>query len=273
MANSKLSIIQEVMTVVRKEQITPHYIRIFLTGPNIARFSNTTVGVNNKILIPPRGLQEIHFPTFDSEKEVWIQPAENLRPAIRTYTHRGIDLEKKEMWIDFAVHGDEGPASAWALSATEGDVLGLLMKDGKTELYAAADNYLLVGDATAIPVLAAILEHLPATASGICSIEVATAEDVQQLQTNADMTFKWLFNPNPQEGSTLADLVKTYDLPLENRFAYVAAEYNTVKALRSYLRQEKNWTKEELYAYSYWKSGVAEDRSTNERQQEKQSAD
>ncbi len=65
-----------------------------------------------------------------------------VRPVIRTYTHRGIDLEKNEIWIDFVVHGDEGPASKWALRAKEGDILGLLMKDGKTEWYAQADNYL-----------------------------------------------------------------------------------------------------------------------------------
>ena len=40
----------------RKEYITPHYIRIYLKGEKVPLFTNTTVGVNNKILIPPKGI-------------------------------------------------------------------------------------------------------------------------------------------------------------------------------------------------------------------------
>ena len=42
-------------TVVRKEYITPHYLRIFLTGESVTEIADTTVGINNKIIIPPAG--------------------------------------------------------------------------------------------------------------------------------------------------------------------------------------------------------------------------
>lgn len=45
-----------------REYITPHYIRIRLTGDDVYRFSIATVGVNNKIYIPPAGLNEVHYP-------------------------------------------------------------------------------------------------------------------------------------------------------------------------------------------------------------------
>ncbi len=44
---------------------------------------------------------------------------------MRTYTHSGIDLEKKELILDFANHGEGGPASAWALQAEPGFQIGV----------------------------------------------------------------------------------------------------------------------------------------------------
>lgn len=268
MSTKNFNFIQAELTISRKEYITPHYIRVYLTGEKITMFDNTTIGVNNKILIPPKGCNRIYFPEFDYEKMQWKPQPENIRPIVRTYTHKGINLKTNEIWIDFVAHGDEGPASAWAINANRGDVLGVLMKDGKTELYAKAENYLLVGDATAIPVLTAILEDLPATAKGTCIIEVHGKEDEQVLQSKADIDFIWLYNDKPQNGSRLAALVKEQKLPEMPRSGYVAAEFASVKEIRHYLRKEKNWKQEELYAYSYWKSGVAEDKSTMDRHKE-----
>jgi len=266
----KLKTIQAELKVSRKEWITPHYIRIFLTGKNVERIANTTIGVNNKILIPPRGVDKIYFPEFNTETKEWIQPSDEVRPVIRTYTHRGINLETNEIWIDFVAHGEEGPASAWATHAAVGDVLGVLMRDGKTELVPPAEQYLLIGDATAIPVLGAILECLPKSAKAICILEVHDKRDEQVLKAEADVEFIWLHNDAPQQGSLLAKLVERIRLPEGSRFAYIAAEYDTVKAIRSFLRQEKDWQREELYAYAYWKAGVAEDKSSTERRAEKE---
>lgn len=264
----KMETIQGEFTVTGKKYITPHYIRIFLTGESVPLIANTTIGMNNKILIPPQGVDRIYFPEFDYEKMEWKPQQEETRPVIRTYTHRGIDLVRNEIWIDFVAHGDEGPASAWALNTKEGDALGILMKNGKTELYAEADNYLLVGDATGIPVIAAILEDLPPSAKGTCILEVDGKVDEQELQTLADINFIWIHNEYPQKGSRLPEVVKQQILPESSRTGYVAAEFSSVKEIRHYLRKEKQWKQGELYAYSYWKSGVAEDKSAMERHQE-----
>lgn len=270
MSNKNFKPIQAELKVSRKEYITPHYIRIYLTGENIPLFDNTTVGVNNKILIPPKGLNKVHFPEFDYEKRQWYPLPDEIRPTVRTYTHRGIDLNSNEIWIDFVAHGDEGIASAWAINAKQDDVLGVLMKDGKTELYAKAENYFLVGDATAIPVLGAILEDLPPTVKGTCIIEVHGKEDEQKLQTKASIDFIWLHNEHPQNGSRIAEIVKQQILPDTSRSGYVATEFSSVKEIRHYLRKGKGWKQEELYAYSYWKAGVAEDKSVKDRQKEKE---
>ncbi|CAH0163525.1 siderophore-interacting protein [Chryseobacterium sp. Bi04] len=266
----KISTGQIVAEVTRKEYITDHFIRVYFYSPEVHLFKNTVVGDNNKIAVPPAGLNEIHFPILD-ENQQWVYPAKEVAPAIRTYTHRGIDLEKNELIIDFVDHGDGGPASKWVRNAEAGSKLGVMMRlDGK-ELYPEADWYLLAGDATAIPVLSAILETLPPTVKGICIIEVHGKEDEQILATQADIDFKWLHNAQPQAGSKMPEAVKNIDIPETRKFGYVACEFSSVKEIRTYLRKDKNWTSQELYAYSYWKAGVAENESQADRHREKNS--
>lgn len=257
--------LQIALTVNRKEYLTPHYIRVYLRGSDVKELADTTVGINNKILIPPKGAGQVHFPELDPQTRRWKPQDPEVAPVVRTYTHRGINLEKNEIWIDFVAHGDEGPASAWAIQAQEGDVLGVMMKKGKKELYTPADNYVLLGDATAIPVLACILEDLPASAKGICIIEVNEPADKQRIAMRADIDFVWVYNSHPGQGSELFEVFKQQNLPEKNRFAYVAAEFSTVKSIRNYLRKDLGWEREELYAYSYWKSGKAENESAKVR--------
>lgn len=268
MSTARFELIELSLYVSRKEYLTPHYLRVYLQGEGIEKLENTTIGVNNKILIPPKGVNEIYFPKIDYTSMQWIPQPEEIRPVIRTYTHRGMDQTQKEIWIDFVAHGDEGPASAWAINAVKGDLLGVLMADEKTELYPETDNYILVGDATAIPVLGAILEDLPDTAKGVCLIEVFDEKDRQNLATNASIEFIWLYNDHPQKGSSLADELRKITLPDNNRFAYIAAEYKTVKKIRHFLRKEQLWKISEVNAYSYWKSGISEDKSEQDRRKE-----
>nr|WP_295865176.1 siderophore-interacting protein [uncultured Chitinophaga sp.] len=262
--------IQAELKVKRKTTITPHYIRITLTGDEVPLFANTTPGTNNKIFIPPAGMNKVHFPGFDDEKRQWIHAPEDVRPVVRTYTHRGMDAASKEMYIDFVVHGDNGPASAWAMHCQPGDVLGVAMHDMTKELFPAADWYFLIGDATAIPVLSAILESLPAHAKGRALIEVHSEADAQVITAPPGVSIDWLFNDNPEAGSLLACTARREQLPAPgvSKFAYVAAEFSTVKALREYFRKDLRWTNDELDAFAYWKAGKSEDNSAAERHKE-----
>ncbi|MEM9649948.1 MAG: siderophore-interacting protein [Bacteroidota bacterium] len=270
MTNRELPIIQDVFTVKSKEFITPHYVRITLTG-NVELFKNATLGDNNKIFIPPKNVDTVHMRSYDFEKEEWVLPPEHLRPIMRTYTHRAIDLTKKELVIDFVNHGLNGPASCWANAAQKGSQLGIAMKSKPKELYPEKDWYLLVGDATAIPVISIILESLPSSANGICIIEVHGYEDEQILHSKAAIQFKWLHNPFPEKGSKLIEEVRKVSMPQTSKFGYVACEFDSVKQIRQYLRKEKNWRLDELYAYSYWKNGLAEDESASSRRKHKRS--
>jgi len=253
-----------------REYITPHYIRLTLGNENIEAVKDSTFGTNNKIYIAPDGQTKVHFPEYDENKMEWKPMPEDIKPHIRTYTHRGINLEKKEIYIDFVAHGDEGPASNFAINAPIGSELGISMKTDVSSLYPEVEDYLLVGDATAIPVLSCILESLPKNVKVHVIIEVISAEDIQAISTAATATLDWLINPTPSENSLLSVKAKSHAEVMNpnSRFAYIAAEFSTVKDIRNFLRKEKHWTKDELYAYSYWKLGKSESGSEKERREE-----
>lgn len=252
------NVISSILTVKSVAYLSPRYIRITLTGDDVSLFKNTKVGANNKIFLPSA-----------SDGQVYFDQTQSVR---RTFTHRGINLEKKEMLIDFSAHGTIGPASAWALQAKPGDKLGVAMKGSTPELYPIADWYLLVGDATGIPVLAAILESLPPNAEGVAYIEVFDKHEEIPLLTSSKVQINWVHNTSPGEKYPLVSSVQNMLLPDNNQitcFGYVAAEFTTVKQLRQYLRKEKGWNKDELNAYAYWKHGKSETGSEQERREEK----
>lgn len=237
--------IRSVFHVKHKEYITPHFIRvIFNINDNQAEIlAHVKSGSNNKIFIP----------TDESDTQ----------EIVRTYTNRKIDLEKRELSIDFVAHGDNGPASAWALKVQEGDFLGIGMKESTRPLVPEADSYLLVGDATALPVICAILEQLPEGVDAKVLMETFGKEDEILSCSAANVNIEWLHNPTPEKGSRLAEMAKQFKFPEndQRKYVYVAAEYSTVKELRDYFKADPSLDARALHAVSYWKAGESEDQA------------
>ena len=267
MENYQKKIIRSVFTVKHKFFITPHYIRVVfdINNEQLDLLANVKSGSNNKIYIPPKGMNVIYFTNKESSA------AKELLPVMRTYTTRNIDLEKRELSIDFVAHGDNGPASAWAQKAEAGDILGIAMKDSVRDLVPPADEYLLIGDATALPVIGSILEQLPKDSLVKAVLEVYGKKDKIDFVSQANVIVEWVYNKHPENGSELAKWIKKIPLPdkTTKRFAFIAAEYNTVKALRSYFKEEKDWDRSEYNASAYWKAGKTENESNTERREEK----
>ncbi|GAA0885891.1 siderophore-interacting protein [Sphingobacterium siyangense subsp. cladoniae] len=239
--------IRSVFRVGRKEYLTPHLIRVIfdLTDEQLGLLAEVSSGSNNKLFVPLK---------HNAEEVV-----------VRTYTNRKIDLYNRELHIDFVVHGDSGPASAWAIKAEKGDQLEIGMKESKRKLVPQVDCYLLVGDTTALPVIAAILEELPATARAKVIIEIPAKEDELVLSSACSARIQWCYNQTPEQGSNLAEYVKKADFRADDQTSYIfiAAEYAIVKELRHYFREEKGRASQDLYACAYWRVGHAESELMN----------
>ena len=115
------------------------------------------------------------------------------QPVIRTLTVRSADPEKREIAIDFVVHGEHGAAGPWALKAQPGRPAYLMGPSGAYAPDPSADWHLLAGDESALPAIAASLEALPADAVARVFIEVAGPDDEIELRSAADVDIYWIY--------------------------------------------------------------------------------
>ncbi|MHC5202516.1 siderophore-interacting protein [Myroides sp. LJL119] len=245
---------KEILKVKQKSYLTPNYIRVVLEG-NVQAYENAKVGDNNKIIVP-NAAGEIRIP---------VTPEDRKEITIRTYTTRAIDFENNTLTIDFVAHGEDGPASAWAIHAKVGDELGVLMKVKEKSLFAPADWYLLVADHTALPVVAVILETLPKDAKGKVIIEVYSQADVLSLDKPVNVEIEWVFNTYPGEDMPLMDAIRAIEFPAEQKFIFAAAEYHFIKEFKHFFKEEKELESAQWNVFSYWKYGQSENVSAEDR--------
>ena len=243
-----------ILTVKQKTFLTPHYIRVILEGAALETFAAARVGANNKIIVPQEGVPLILPDDPRSLKQEQVQ-----RPIIRTYTMRNLDLKTGEMTIDFVAHGEEGPASRWALRAQKGDDLLVMMKEKTKPLFIPSDKYILVGDHTALPVISVLLE-------GTAIIEVYGKEDILDLTKPEGMDIQWQFNATPGRNSALAKAFKDTTIQKDQTpFIFAAAEYSIVGEIQKHIRTAYTLERKQWHAYSYWKYGLAEEVSAENR--------
>ncbi|AWM12748.1 NADPH-dependent ferric siderophore reductase [Flavobacterium sediminis] len=253
------AIMSGVLTLKEKKYVTPHYIRIVLTGDEIANFKDAKVGDNNKIAIPKSKDVVLNSGSLQQRESV----KENF--YIRTYTLRALDWEQGEMVVDFVAHGDEGPASSWAIHAEVGDKLGVMMKVKNKALFPEeANRYFLFGDHTAVPVVSVMLEKLPVEAKGEVFLEVFDESDILDLEAPKGIKVNWLLNSKPGQQSSLFTKLSQLNLAAKD-FVFAACEHGFANQMQSHLREQEILERKDWQVYAYWKYGVSEDASSVDR--------
>ncbi|MZE50179.1 SIP domain-containing protein [Streptomyces sp. SID5770] len=243
--------------VVHTERITPHMVRLVLGGAGLDGFD---VGEYTdhyvKLLFAPGG---VTYPEpFDMERIREEFPREQW-PTTRTYTVRAWDPERRELTIDFVVHGDEGLAGPWAARAEAGDTVRFLGPGGGYAPDEAADWHLLAGDESALPAIAAALERLPAGARAHAFVEIADAAEEQKLETAAGIDVTWLHRGDRPVGELLVEAVRALDFPAGDVHAFVHGEAGFVKELRRHLRLDREVPRERLSISGYWRLGKSDE--------------
>ncbi|RCG27621.1 siderophore-interacting protein [Streptomyces diacarni] len=243
--------------VVRTEQLTPHMVRVVLSGEGLTGFpAGEHTDHYVKLLFPAPG---VTYPQpFDIER-IRAELPRDQWPAMRTYTVRAWDPATGELTIDFVVHGDEGLAGPWARSAAAGDEVYFLGPGGAYSPSPEADWHLLVGDESALPAIAASLARVPEGAPVRAFIEVAGVEEEQPLAAPPGAEVVWLHRGTAPVGARLVAAVRELDFPEGRVLAFVHGEAGFVKELRGHLRLERGIAREQLSISGYWRLGADED--------------
>ncbi|QTD97475.1 siderophore-interacting protein [Streptomyces cyanogenus] len=241
--------------VLRTERLTPHMQRVVLGGEGLAGFAaDTCTDHYVKLLF---GADGVTYPEpFDVDRIRAEFPREHW-PVTRTYTVRAWDPARRELTLDFVVHGDEGLAGPWALRARPGDTVRFLGPGGAYAPDPEADWHLLAGDESALPAIARALETLPAGARAHAFVEVSGPEEEQKIDTEVPVV--WLHRGGRPVGEALVEAVRGLEFPEGRMHAFVHGEAGFVKELRRLLRVERQVPREDLSISGYWRLGHDED--------------
>jgi NADPH-dependent ferric siderophore reductase len=256
--------------VVRTEQLTPHLIRVVLGGEGFDTFTpNDNTDSYVKIAFVPDRVDVAALPqplTMDSFNEL---PAED-RPTVRTYTVRRVDAERREVSIDFVVHGEHGVAGPWAASAVPGQPAYVTSPNGAYAPDPAADWHLFAGDEAAIPAISTALEALPDNAIGQVFIEVAGPEDEIALKAPDGVEVRWIYRGGRADlvledaagdNAPLIAAVKEADwLPGQVQVFIHGEAQAVMHNLRPYIRKERGVDAKWASSISgYWRRGRTEE--------------
>jgi NADPH-dependent ferric siderophore reductase len=239
--------------VRRVEQLTPHMIRVVIGGAELTGFgAGEYTDQYVKLLFTPPGV--VYPEPFDLDAVRRDLPRAQW-PRLRSYTVRAWDPHALELTIDFVHHGDEGIAGPWAAQVQPGEEVVFLGPGGTYAPRAEADWHLLAGDESALPAIAAALERLPAGAPARVFVEVAGPHEEQPLSTPGDAEIVWLHRHGGRVGDLLVPAVRGLEFPPGTVHAFIHGEAGFVRALRRYLRIERDVPLDQLSISGYWRLG------------------
>jgi len=285
-------------TVARINRLSPSFTRITLAGDDLEHFGTDGLDQRIKLIIPFADGTVTDVGQFDENQGMmqwyrrWRELPDEQRNPIRTYTIRSPRPVDREIDIDFALHGTDGPASAWATEASVGDPLFVVGPDSRSEEPAGgiewkpgkATSVLIAGDETAAPAICSIVESLPAHTVGEVCIEVPTDADALPLAAPDGVRVTWLARGGAAHGVRLSAAVHDWgrkrsaaavavelaepdpdevlwevpDGVAGGEYAWLAGEAGTITALRRHLVRDLGIDRRSIAFMGYWREGRAE---------------
>lgn len=247
------------LTVLRREQLSPHMVRIVAGGPGFEAYvNNDFVDRYVKIAFPQPGI------AYPEPLDLWTvretMPREQW-PHTRTYTVRWVDEMAGELAIDFVIHGDDGLAGPWAAAAQPGDGLVITGPGGGYNPDPAADWYLFAGDESALPAISAVIESLPRHARGLAFLEVDNDADIQAIAAPDGVELRWLLRRGAPAGTSeaLVGAVRDAAWPEGRVQVFAHGERGYMKGLRNVFYAQRGLDRAQVSLSGYWAQGRVED--------------
>ncbi len=206
--------------VARREPLTDHLVRLVLDG--VEGFESTGVPDEWVGLVVPGQFQS------------------------RYYTVRSHRVG--ELTLDVVVH-DVGLVTEWAMRDCVGDAVTITEPKASFDPPPGAGWLLLVGDLTAMPAIARIVETHPELPTYVLA---EVPDDLSgYLPDTAQVT--WLEPPAPGQ-SALAQVVEGIDWPEGEGYFWMAGESAQMRAIRKHLMREVRLPTSHYDVMGYWRA-------------------
>lgn len=250
--------------VTAVEQVHPHLRRITFAGSDLADFAPLGPDTFLYLLLPPPGRTELTVDQSFTWEQAEAMP-EDERPVGANYTVRTWYPERAALDILFVLHGDTGPASAWAHRARPGDPVALWGPRSAYDPPPGTDWYLLVADETGLPAVAGILESLPDGTVARVLAEVADESEHQALPSAPTFEVTWLHRHGRPAGTTtlLADAVRDVSWPAGTPYVWGGGESRAMTSIRNHVRHQLGLPREAVSLVAYWRHTADPTEPTN----------
>ncbi|WP_210650757.1 siderophore-interacting protein [Nocardioides sp. SYSU D00065] len=207
-------------TVRRREPLSDHLVRLVLGG--LDGFESTGVPDEWVGLVVPGQFQS------------------------RYYTVRSFDRD--ELTLDVVVH-DVGLVTEWAMRDCLGDIVTITEPKASFSPPPDARWLLLVGDLTAMPAMARIVEARPDLPTRV----IAEVPDDLAGYLPGTTEVTWLTPPAPGQ-SALASVVEGIEWPEGEGYFWMAGESAQMRAIRKHLMREVGLPASHYDVMGYWRA-------------------
>ncbi|MBQ1784198.1 MAG: siderophore-interacting protein [Gammaproteobacteria bacterium] len=217
------------VVVARVAPLSPSFVSITFTGDALADFRSDSFDDHVKFMFKDPGGESL----------------------MRDYTPRHVDLLRRELTIEFALHGD-GMAANWARQAQVGDEAIIAGPRGSVIVPMDYDWHLLIGDSTALPAIHRRISELASGQRILVLAQVDHPEDRRQFDSDSALDIQWV-----TDHEALLEATAALPWPQGEGFVWAAGESSTMMKLRTLLTENKQHPPEAMRIAVYWRRGKA----------------
>ncbi len=207
-----------------------------------------------KVFLPDPATGELHAPTLAPDGG--LQRPAGVVSISREVTVRATRVVDgvAEVDVDWVLHGDDGPASAWASRAAEGDEVVLAGPAVSVGVPDSVARLTVVVDETGLPAAARWVDAVPGVP--VTAI-VEIGDDVDESFVEAELgraDVEILYRTDGP--GQLAEAVRSLGGVEDGELVVALGEAGELVPVRRYLRRELGLPAEQVSVAGYWRRGT-----------------
>lgn len=249
-------------SVVRRERVTPHIVRVTFGGGDLDRFDFQGFDQWFRLAVPTHAGGD-RFDNLPDRFGIggylkYLTLPSGTRPVIRNYTVRDFRPESLELDVDFVVHGADGVAAPWAAAVEAGTEVAFIDQGRGWNPPPDTDDVLIVADESGLPAVAGILRDLPRGATGAAIIELFDLADRQPVDPPSGVEVLWVVrDAGAAPGTAALPALDRLSLSAAATYGFAVGESAVATGARRHLVAERGVPKAHITFCGYWKLGKA----------------